>query len=174
MNSEHYLDPFIETLGREALRQVQLKKLQLVLAGVLESNPFYKKKLKGAGISSANELRTLEDLARLPFTTKAEFSRDQTENPPYGTNLTFPVRQYNHIHQTSGTASEPLLWLDTDESWQWWTRCWKTVFKAAGVTPLDRIFLAFSFGPYIGFWSAFEGGDRYGALCVPGGGMSSY
>lgn len=174
MKSESYLDPFIETLGREALQQVQLKKLQLILSAVLESNPFYKRKLNTAGIKSSRDLADLEDLSSLPFTTKLEFSQDQTDSPPYGSNLTLPIQQYTRIHQTSGTASEPLLWLDTDDSWQWWSRCWKTVFKAAGVTARDRIFLAFSFGPYIGFWSAFEGGDRYGALCVPGGGMSSY
>jgi phenylacetate-CoA ligase len=174
MNTDSYLDPFIETLGREALEQVQFKKLQIMLGDILEGNRFYRRKLAEVGISSPQDLQSLEDLTRLPFTDKAEFSKDQRENPPYGTNLTYPIHQYTRIHQTAGTSSEPLLWLDTEESWRWWTRCWATTYAAAGVTAIDRIFLAFSFGPYIGFWSAFEGGDRYGSLCVPGGGMSSY
>ena len=63
--------------------------------------------------------------------------------------------------------------LDTPESWEWWGRCWKQVFSASGVGPNDRIFCAFSFGPFIGFWAAVEGARQLGALLVPGGGRSS-
>lgn len=110
----------------------------------------------------------------MPFTTKVELSDDQGANPPYGTNLTFNQGMYTRIHQTSGTTGEPLRWLDTEESWNWWLRCWTAVYRAAGVSPQDRIFFAFSFGPFIGFWSAFEAAQQFGAMAVPGGGMSSY
>lgn len=63
--------------------------------------------------------------------------------------------------------------LDTAESWEWWTSCWQQVYRAAGVTADDRIFFAFGFGPFIGFWSAFAGARRLGALTVPGGGLDS-
>ncbi len=169
-----YLDPFIETLGREALEQVRLKKLQMMLGPVLQSNAFYRRRLRDAGVASPEDVRTFDDFRRLPFTTKSELSADQAEEPPYGTNLTFPRDRYTHIHQTSGTTGEPLRWLDTDESWSWWARCWATVYRAAGVTCRDRIFFAFSFGPFIGFWSAYQGAQVIGALSVPGGGMSSY
>ncbi len=169
-----YLDPFIESLGREALRPIQLKKLQLMLGPVLDGNAFYRRKLGEAGIAGAEDLRTLDDLARVPLTTKQELSTDQAHNPPYGTNLTFPRDLYTRIHQTSGTTGSPLRCLDTEESWDWWARCWLAVYRAAGVTPRDRIFFAFSFGPFIGFWSAYEGSQRLGALSIPGGGMSSY
>ena len=169
-----YFDEFIETLGREALIQTQLKRLQLMLAPVLERNPFYRQKLRAAGLDSPRAIRTLDDLRKLPFTTKRELSADQAQHPPYGTNMTLPRQKFTRIHQTSGTTGEPLRWLDTDESWQWWSRCWATVYRAAGVTPRDRIFFAFSFGPFIGFWSAYEGARHIGALAVPGGGMSSY
>ncbi len=169
-----YLDPFVETLGRDALQQIQLKKLQLILGPVLASNSFYKKKLMGAGLRSPAELKTMEDLRKLPFTTKRDLSADQAETPPYGTNLTFPRDKYTRIHQTSGTTGEPLRWLDTEDSWNWWARCWASVYRAAGVTERDRIFFAFSFGPFIGFWSGYHGAQLIGALAVPGGGMSSY
>lgn len=169
-----YLDEFIETLGREALAQVQLKRLQLMLGPVLEHNAFYRKRLREAGLNLARDLRDLADLRKLPFTVKRELSADQAQQPRYGTNLTFPREQYTRIHQTSGTTGEPLRWLDTDDSWKWWARCWATVYRAAGVTPRDRIFFAFSFGPFIGFWSAYEGAQHIGALAVPGGGMSSF
>lgn len=168
-----YLDPFIETLGREALEQIQLRRLQLMLGPVLQGNRFYQRKLGGAGLRHPREIGTLADLRRLPFTTKKELSQDQAAHPPYGTNLSFPRSRYMRIHQTSGTTGEPLRWLDTVESWSWWARCWGAVYRGAGVAPADRIFFAFSFGPFIGFWSAYEGAQRLGALAVPGGGMTS-
>ncbi len=168
-----YLDPFIETLGREALEQIQLKKLQMMLTPVLKQNPFYRRKLNEAGVTAPEDIAIFDDYWRLPFTAKHELSADQGAHPPYGSNLTYPREKYTRIHQTSGTTGEPLRWLDTEESWSWWARCWASVYKAAGVTTLDRIFLAFSFGPFIGFWSAWEGARHIGALALPGGGMSS-
>ena len=168
-----YLNPFVETLGRDALEQVQLKRLELQLGQLLTSNPFYKRKLYEAGIRRPQEIRTFDDYRRLPFTTKQELSADQLTHPPYGTDLTFPRHEYIRVHQTSGTTGEPLRWLDTAENWRWWARCWATVYQAVGVTGMDRIFFAFSFGPFIGFWSAYEGAQLVGALSIPGGGMSS-
>lgn len=172
MNFE-YLDPFIETLGHEALKQIQLKKLQLMLSPVLQNNSFYRSKLGTAGIKHANEIQTFDDYRRIPFTTKEELSNDQSLHLPYGTNLTFKRENYTRIHQTSGTTGQPLRCLDTEESWSWWARCWAMVYRAAGVSSRDRIFFAFSFGPFIGFWSAHEGARVIGAMSIPGGGMSS-
>jgi phenylacetate-CoA ligase len=174
MNFNTYLDPFLETLGREALQQVQLKKFQLMLDTILPKNGFYSKKFASLPIASPTDIRSYEELRLLPFTTKSELSSDQAQNPPYGSNLTFERNQYTRVHQTSGTTGEPLRCLDTEESWAWWARSWKTVYHAAGVTASDRIFFAFSFGPFIGFWSAYEGARLIGALSFPGGGMSSY
>jgi phenylacetate-CoA ligase len=169
-----YYDYFSETLGREALAQIQLKKFQIMMAPILKSNAFYRRKFSKAGLTSWKDIHSLDDLKQLPFTTKVELSLDQIENPPYGTNLTFSRENYIRIHQTSGTTGEPMRCLDTVESWDWWIRCWATVYRAVGVTSLDRIFFAFSFGPFIGFWSAYEGARLIGALAIPGGGMSSY
>lgn len=168
-----YLDPFIETLNQEALAQIQLKKLKTMLAPVLKSNTFWQRKLKDAGVEEPEDIRTLEDYRQLPFTTKQELSADQEAHPPYGTNITFPRSRYIRIHQTSGTTGEPLRWLDTEESWRWWARCWGAVYNAAGVKSEDSIFFAFSFGPFIGFWSAHDGARLMGALSIPGGGMTS-
>jgi phenylacetate-CoA ligase len=173
-NDNYYLDRFIETIGRGALAEIQIKKFQMMLDRVLESNVFYKNKFEQAGITSSEDIRTLNDLHKLPFTTKQELSADQEAAPPYGTNLTFTREQYTRIHQTSGTTGQPLRWLDTEESWKWWARCWASVYKAAGVQPQDKVFFAFSFGPFIGFWSAYEGAHHIKVLSIPGGGMSSY
>jgi phenylacetate-CoA ligase len=63
--------------------------------------------------------------------------------------------------------------LDTAESWNWWGRCWQFVLRGAGLTSSDRIFIAFSFGPFIGFWAADEGARGIRALAIPGGGQDS-
>lgn len=168
------LDPIVESIGREELGQIQLKKFQKMLRPILESNAFYAGKLSKSGIDGSQDVRSWENFRALPFTTKDELSSDQAKHPPYGTNLTCSRERYKRLHQTSGTSGKPLLCLDTEESWRWWAECWKTIYQAVGVTPSDRIFFAFSFGPFIGFWSAFEGARKISAMAVSGGGMTSF
>jgi phenylacetate-CoA ligase len=139
---------------------------------VLADNRFYRTKYAAAGLDTGR-LPDLHQLDRLPVTTKSELVEDQVAHPPFGTNLTFPIEAYSRLHLTSGTTGRPLRWLDTPESWQWWLDCWKEVYRAAGVTAGDRVFVAFSFGPFIGFWTAFEAGQQLGALLLPGGGLST-
>jgi len=166
-------DPTVETLDRESLKRLQLQKLRAMLAEVLPTNAFYGSKLAAAGILRPEDIGSLEDFGGLGVTTKEELSSDQQAHPPYGTNLTYPPQQYARVHQTSGTTGRPLRWLDTESSWRWWGRCWAAVFRAAGVEAADRVFFAFSFGPFIGFWAGYEGTRTVGALAIPGGGMSS-
>jgi phenylacetate-CoA ligase len=156
----------------DQVRAHQAPRFDALLRRVLASNPFYRGKLGAAGYT-AERPPALEDLATLPFTSKPELVDDQERHPPFGTNLTFPEGTYTRLHLTSGTTGRPLRWLDTAESWQWWLDCWKEVYRAAGVTPEDRVFVAFSFGPFIGFWTAFEAGQQLGAMMLAGGGLST-
>lgn len=158
-------------LERPALEQLQAERLRALL-DVLPGNAFYRRKFADAGLDVAT-VRTLADLARLPFTTKDELLASQDAYPPYGENLTYPRPRYCRLHQTSGTAGKPLRWLDTSESWSWLLGCWDTVFDMVGIRPDDRLFFPFSFGPFLGFWTAFAAATRRGLLCLPGGGMSS-
>lgn len=151
----------------------QLHLFREMLKHVLETNTFYKKKLNEVGITHPDKVQTLTDYQELPFTTKDELSADQVSHPPYGTNLTYPLERYTCLHQTSGTTGAPLRWLDTRESWDWWGKCWRDIYEAAGVTSSDRIMMAFSFGPFIGFWSAYHGAQQLGALTIANGGFSS-
>ena len=109
----------------------------------------------------------------VPFTTKSELAADFAAHPPYGSNLTFPRARYTHFCQTSGTTGAPLAILDTPESWNWMLGNWQRIYRESGVMPGDGIYFAFSFGPFLGFWTAFEAAAKYGALCIPGGGLSS-
>ncbi|HLI05710.1 MAG TPA: AMP-binding protein [Ktedonobacteraceae bacterium] len=159
----------LENAERSLIEAHQLTRLRQGLERILPRNRFYSQKL--ASVSSLPVM--LADMVRLPFTSKRELVDDQEANPLYGTNLTYPLSEYVRLHQTSGTTGKPLKILDTQESWDWWAGCWASVYRAAGVNRDDIVFLAFSFGPFIGFWSAYEGAKRLGALTVPGGGMDS-
>jgi phenylacetate-CoA ligase len=134
---------------------------------VLAANTFWRDRL--------HDVRGWDDFERLPLTTKAELLADQVAHPPFGTNLTYPLERFVRLHETSGSSGDqPLRWLDTSESWEWWLRIWADyVYAAAGVTAGDRLFFAFSFGPFIGFWSAFGGAQMLGALCISGGAMTT-
>jgi phenylacetate-CoA ligase len=156
------LEPF-ETWTDEDRRHAQWARLSAKLPELQRENAFYRAKLP----------KTARDLRELSFTTKSELSADQAAHPPFGTNLTYPIDRYVRLHQTSGTTGGPLRILDTAESWDWWRDCWQAVYRAAGVTARDRIFFAFSFGPFVGFWSAFGGAERLGALCLTGGAMTT-
>ncbi len=131
-------------------------RIKSLLDTILPANRFYARKL-----ASGDDF----------FTTKQELIDDQAAHPPYGTNLTFARDRYTRFCQTSGTSGHPLRWLDTPESWNWMLGNWDRVYQAAGITAKDHIFFAFSFGPFLGFWTAFESATRMGALAIPGGGM---
>ena len=164
--------PPAERRDRTSLAALQGRRLLRLLGDIHGRNPFYTRKLDEAGIRL--ELLNLpDDFHTLPLTTKAELVADQDAHPPWGTALTEPLERYTRYNQTSSTTGRPMRWLDTNESWQWMLECWKAIYRAAQVGPADLIFFPFSFGPFLGFWTAFEAGCQLGALCVPGGGMSS-
>lgn len=161
---------------RTAVEADQLAKLNRLLATILPANRFYTDKLrKGAAATDRGyNLTSLEDFKRIvPFTAKTEIVVDQAAHPPFGTNLTFPLDRYTRYSQTSGTTGNPLRWLDTNEDWAWMVDNWTRILQAAHVTATDRAYFAFSFGPFIGFWLAFEAAAKLGCLCIPGGGLGS-
>jgi phenylacetate-CoA ligase len=154
------------------IEQKQFEKLQALLHFLKNesSNGFYQAKLAEVDLG---KIKSLADLPKLPFTLKSELVAEQNKYPPFGRNLSYPLNHYVKYHQTSGTTGNPLKILDTIESWDWWARCWVQVYEAAGMSADDRIFMAFSFGPFIGFWAAYEAGAKLGALVFPGGGMET-
>ena len=154
---------------RSALEAWQLARLNQQLAEILLANRFYRHKFR----SSALQLKSLQELQQLPMTTKDELVRSVDQ---YGLSQhqTFELSRYTRMHRTSGTIGAPLLICDTAEDWQgWWSVTWQHVLEAAEVTHADRVFLAFSFGPFIGFWSAHQACVDRGVMVIPGGGLSS-
>jgi phenylacetate-CoA ligase len=158
----------LESLDRAALARLQLDKLNGLLAGVLADNKFYAQKLAGC----PRQLASLDQLSELPLTGKEELEPASAAEPS-AANRSYALDAYVRCHQTSGTRGRPLVVLDTADDWQWWVDGWQFVLDAAAVTPSDRALLAFSFGPFVGFWSAFDALVARGALVIPGGGLNS-
>jgi phenylacetate-CoA ligase len=165
----------LESLDGRTLARHQLDRLNRLLRAILPANRFYADKLSeisGERLEARHgPLNSLDELARLPFTFK-----DELLSPHAGelaANLTFPQECYTRFHQTSGTRGRPLAVLDTADDWAWWVDCWQFVLDAAELGPGDCVFLAFSFGPFIGFWSAFDAAAARGCLVVPGGGLGT-
>jgi phenylacetate-CoA ligase len=158
------------SLNRQELEKLQSKRLHQLVHAVLPANEFYRDKFAGVDLE---HLDPLEQLRSLPFTSKSELVEDQALHPPFGSNFTFPAERYIRMHQTSGTTGKPMYWLDTEESWDWWAECWKVIFEAAGIRAGDRVYFAFSFGPFIGFWAGWEGARKLGSLAICGGAQST-
>lgn len=150
----------------------QLAALNRLVAAIAPTNAFYRRKLGAAGgLEGFASLAAFR--ARMPFTAKDELARDQAEHPPYGSTLTYPLTSYVRLHQTSGTSGRPLVWLDDRDSWQWVLENWKVVWQRAGAVAGDAAFFAFSFGPFLGFWAAFDSAVQLGVRAIPAGGLSS-
>jgi phenylacetate-CoA ligase len=167
MDGAHLYDRELETLDRASLAELQSRRLRH-LAAAVAGNEFYRERLAVAG-----DLHGVEDLVRVPFTTKAELVAEQLARPPVGRLATYPLSRYRYFHQTSGTTGAPLRWLDTEEDWAHWVRSWSFVYRGAGVTERDVVFCAFSFGPFVSHWAAIAGARGVGALAISGGGMTS-
>ena len=151
----------------ETTGQVAEERLRQLLTLVTERNAFQRRRLE------ALDLGPDPALSDLPPLEKHELVADQDANPPFGTNLTYPLEEYVRVHQTSGTTGHPLRVLDTAADWAWWRERFAHTLEVAGVDAEDRVALAFSFGPHVQFWASTEGLAEVGAISIPLGGMTS-
>ena len=157
-----------EQMSAGELSDFQLKRLNQLLEAVLPHNRFYADKLDEIDLP----LTSLEQLAELPFTYKEELS-NAVHGGHWAANLTYPIERYVRFHRTSGTQGRPMVVVDTPEDWAWWVNSWQFVLDAAEIGPEDRALMAFSFGPFIGFWSANDALIARGILTIPSGGLST-
>ena len=167
-----FFDHALETMSPKAIEALQIEKFRSMFKKIYGHNRFYTEKFDSAGIDH-EAIQNVNDMAKIPLTNKEELIKAQQYNPPFGSNATFPESAYSRFHQTSGTTGKPLRVLDTPESWEWWGRCWGFVLTGAGLTENDRLFVPFSFGPFIGFWAALEGARIINTMMIPGGGRDS-
>ncbi|MEM6259813.1 MAG: AMP-binding protein [Planctomycetota bacterium] len=147
--------------------------LRDLLPTVSQGNAFYQPILESAGLTNPETVSIEQFIQEMPLTTKQHLVEDQLAHPPYGSNHSFPLDHYTRFCQTSGTTGRPLRIIDTPESWQSMLDVWQIVFEQAGCTTGDRVLFAFSFGPFLGFWTAYEAAAQMGLMCLPAGGMST-
>jgi phenylacetate-CoA ligase len=148
------------------------EKFQPVLQNISQSNRFQKSRFPE--LSDWESWQCMDDFSNsCALTTKEELERDQLTYPPHGTNLTFPPSRYLRFSRTSGTSGDPVNWMDTPDDWQWMLGNWGRILEEAGVQPGAKCFFAFSFGPFLGFWTAYEAAIQRGCVSIPGGGQST-
>src|SRR5262245_21329202 len=156
-------------MPREQLREHQLARLKILLAEVVPHNHFYAEKFARV---ECLPLESLDQLDQLPFTFKDELAT-AAHGHEFAANLTYPLARYVRYHHTSGTRGRPMPVLDSATDWQWWIDCWQFVLHAAEIGPEDRAVLAFSFWPFVGFWSAHDALVARGGMVIPSGGMNT-
>ena len=172
MMDSRYLEPEIETADRATMRRLQEERLRAQVRHAYEHSLFYRRKFDAAGITP-RDIESLEDLAKLPFTTKDELKADQAEHPPWGSVLAVPLSECLRIHFTSATTGRPVAVLDTPEDWYGFYHSYARSLYAFGVRQTDMVMAAFGYGPYIGFWSGFYAAQDLGCLLFPAGGYST-
>jgi phenylacetate-CoA ligase len=142
------------------------------LGKIHRSNSFQKKRFPALG--EWKTWKSFDDFSEAcPLTTKAELESDRLAYPPWGSNLTFNQEQYIRYSRTSGTSGEAISWMDTAKDWDWMLGNWDSILEHAGVRTGASCFFAFSFGPFLGFWTAYEATVQRGCICIPGGGQST-
>jgi len=166
-------NPALETLPRERLRALQLRKFREQCEHVYEHSGFYRRKFDDAGVHPT-DIDSFEAVRDVPMTTKADLREAQGRDPfPYGDLLADDPVTVTEYHQTSGTTGEAVRQADSWADWEWWGETWATVLWAQGIRPDDRVFFPFSYNVFVAFWAAHYACERIGAEVVPGGNLSS-
>src|SRR5262245_4598826 len=128
--ADEYWNPKNETMPRERLRALQLGKLRDLCAWSEARSPFHRDRWAKAGFRS-EQLKTWDDLRRIPFMTREDWMRSQEEHPPFGTLPAAPPDVAVRFHTTSGTTGRtPLRALDGLRDWEWIAECWAYGFHA--------------------------------------------
>jgi phenylacetate-CoA ligase len=170
---DEYWNPKNETMPRERLRALQFGKLRELCAWAEAKSPFHKERFAAAKFTSA-QLKTWDDVRRIPLMTREQWMASQAASPPYGTLPACDPAVAVRYHTTSGTTGKtPLRALDGMRDWEWIADMWCYGFHAFGVRPADTTFVAFSYAQFIGFWGAHYANEKLGATVIPAGSLPS-
>jgi phenylacetate-CoA ligase len=160
------LEP-VEKCSAEELRALQLERLQWSLRHAYDNVPHYRKKFDAAGVKP-QDCRALEDLAKFPFTSKA----DLRETYPFGM-FAVPMDKVVRIHASSGTTGKPTVVGYTAKDIDTWTHVMARSIRAAGARLGDKVHVAYGYGLFTGGLGAHYGAERLGLAVIPlGGGMT--
>ena len=160
------LEP-IEKAPRAELERLQLERLQWSLRHAYDNVPHYRSKFDAAGVKPG-DCRSLADIARFPFTTKA----DLRDTYPFGM-FAVPMDRVVRIHASSGTTGKPTVVGYTAKDIDTWTHLMARSMRAAGARPGDKVHVAYGYGLFTGGLGAHYGAERLGLAVIPlGGGMT--
>jgi phenylacetate-CoA ligase len=164
-----YWNPILETLPREKIQALQLKKFQRILEWAYDKSPFYRKLYQDAGLEPG-DIRALEDIRKVPKIEKDMMREVQQREPfPYGDMLSVPLEQVTVFRQTSGTTGIPVYQADTWQDWEWFSESWCYILYAQGYRDTDRVFIPFGYNIFIAFWAGHYAAEKLGCEVVPGG-----
>lgn len=166
-----YWNPYLETLPRGELDEIELSYFKNIFSYAKTNSIMYREKLKGV---EPENIRTLEDIKRIPLTDKEELRRYQEIEPyPYGGILGVDIKDVTTFRQSSGTTGRPVYVPETYESWQWRVEAWCHILYMAGFRPHHRVFLPFGYNVYVAFWEAHYTAEKVGCELVPGGALDT-
>lgn len=152
-----------ETMERPALEELQLRRLRSSVAWAYERVAYYRDRLDACGVTP-DDIASLADISLLPFTDKTALR----DTYPFGM-FAVPIEQVVRLHSSSGTTGTPIVVGYTRGDLDTWTECTARVAAAAGVTPQDRVQMAFLYGMFTGGWGMHYGIERIGATVIPAG-----
>ncbi|MGI5884739.1 MAG: phenylacetate--CoA ligase family protein [Candidatus Spyradocola sp.] len=153
--------PEIETMGREEMRALQLERLQQTVRYVYERVPLYRERLDACKVRP-EDIRSLDDVRRLPFTTKEDFRN----NYPYGL-FAVPMKDIVRIHASSGTTGKPTVVGYTEQDIEMWATCVARLCAAGGATREDIAQISFGYGLFTGALGLHFGLAKLGAAVIP-------
>jgi phenylacetate-CoA ligase len=158
----------MECASREELAALQLPRLQAQLARVYEKVPFYRQSFDKAGIKPT-DVRSLDDLTRLPFTRKTDFR----DNYPFGL-LAVPMEDVVRVHGSSGTTGKPTVVAYTAKDIDTWCEVMARTYACGGVTRQDVVHNAYGYGLFTGGLGLHYGAERVGATVIPMSGGNTH
>jgi phenylacetate-CoA ligase len=151
----------IETCSVDELQGLQLQRLKKTLAHVYQNSPVYKAKFDAAGVHP-DDLQTLSDLSKFPFTTK----QDLRDNYPFGL-FSVPQEQVVRIHASSGTTGKPTVVGYTQDDINVWADVVARSIRAAGGSASDKVHVSYGYGLFTGGLGAHYGAERLGCAVIP-------
>ncbi len=167
-----YWNPFLETLPREKLLEIELKNFRRYLAYAKEHSLMCKEKFRDI---EPEDVRSMEDVRRLPMIDKEDLRKAQQEGGwnIYGKLLGVELDEVSDFRQTSGTTGKPVYVPETYESWQWRVEVWCHILWMAGFRETDRVFVPFGYNVYVAFWEGHYAAEKVGCEVVPGGALDT-
>lgn len=156
-------NPDIECASRERIRAIQLEKLIAQVKWTYERVAWYRERMDAAGVTLA-DIRTLEDVRKLPFTDKSVLR----ETFPYGL-FAVPLDEVVELHASSGTTGKPIVVGYNRSDMDMWADCIMRLVQMAGVVPSDRAQMAFGYGMFTGGFGLHYGLQKLGCMLIPAG-----